>query len=144
MAAMLALFSGFSIVLNRVLNAEAGVRIGVTQSTVFNYITGLLVSLAALFIAREPFIPPSFENPMLFTGGLMGVCVIWLSNYAAPRLSVFLMTLIVFVSQFVTALCIDAFAGTPLSLLKALGGLCVLVGLVLYVLGEKKEVEADA
>lgn len=139
MGALLALLSGGTIVLNRTLNAEAGTRLGVAQSTVFNYITGLCTSLLVLLAVREPLVWPMPGVWFLYTGGLMGVCVVMLSNYAAPHMSVFLMTLLVFVSQFAAALAIDALAGLALSPLKALGGLFVLGGLVLYVVGERRD-----
>lgn len=141
---IMALLAGGSVVLNRVLNADIGKELGIRQGTVFNYITGLITSLIVMLILREPFVPLPTHNLLLYTGGMIGVAVVMLSNYAAPKLSVFLMTLLVFVSQFATALIIDGLSGLPLSWLKALGGAFVLGGLAVHVIGEKKRQEAVA
>lgn len=143
MGVILALLSGGSIVLNRMFNAELGKKLGLMPSTFFNYVTGLFISLLVLFVVHEPLTMPASGNWTMYTGGLLGVLVVTLSSFAAPHMSVFLMTLLVFVSQFLAALFIDAFNGLALSPTKALGGLLVLVGLVLYVLGEKKHSGAE-
>ena len=76
-------------------------------------------------------IPETFRQYAMYTGGLLGVIVVLISNIITPRMSAFLLTLIIFVSQLVSGIVIDALTGTPVSIGKLIGGALVLFG-VLY------------
>ena len=134
--AFMALLSGGTIVLNRMLNAEAGTRVGVWPSTLHNYVTGLLTSLALMLMTGTFFdtLPPQWY---LYTGGLIGVAVVVLSSVASPHLPAFLMTLLVFISQFLSGMLMDTLAGRSFSSVKLGGAAIVIVGLFVYILGEK-------
>lgn len=133
--------AGVSIVLNRMLNAQLGERIGVYRSTWVNYVTGLTLSLLILLIVREPFpTPPSVSGPgdlIMYTGGLLGVGVIVLSNIITPRLSAFFLTIVIFISQFSTGMALDYWMKGSLSPGQLVGALIMLAGLVLYSRGSK-------
>lgn len=137
LAIVCALMSGGTIVLNRMLNAEQGKRIGVWPSTVFNYVTGLLTSLVVL-VGMGAWgiggLPPTW---WLYCGGLIGVGVVAMSSLAAPHLPVFLMTLLMFVSQFGAGMVLDAVKGVGMVGWRAAGAAVVVLGLLIYVLGER-------
>lgn len=134
-AVVFGILAGASIVLGRMLNAGLSAHIGPYRSTFYNYVTGLLLSLALLLLSGEALpalsLPSSFRQYAMYTGGLLGVMVVMISNIITPRMSAFLLTLLIFISQLVSGVAIDALAGTPVSAGKIAGGALVLLG-VLY------------
>ena len=141
LAAISALLSGGTVVLNRMLNAALGTRLGLWPSTAFNYITGLITSLLLVLALGSWFTGPLPPIWYLYTGGLIGVAVVTISSAAAPHLPVFLMTLLVFVSQIVTGMIIDAAQGRATPAHKILGAIVVLAGLIVYVKGEHESTQ---
>ena len=72
----------------------------------------------------------SFTIPFYaYIGGLIGVFSITLSNYTAPKISVFYMTLLIFIGQIATGIVIDYFALNELSPGKIIGSILVAAGL---------------
>ncbi len=144
LAILCAVMSGGTIVMNRMLNAEQGTRIGVMQSTVFNYVTGLVTALALLvgFGAwRGVGLPGAW---WLYLGGMIGVGVVAMSSLAAPHLPVFLMTLVMFVSQFGAGMVLDALKGVGEGGWRIAGAALVVLGLLVYVLGERNTAPIEA
>jgi uncharacterized membrane protein YdcZ (DUF606 family) len=117
------------------VNARLSAVIGPYRGTFYNYVTGLSLSLIVLFISGEVFpalfLPETFRQYAMYTGGLLGVIVVLIANIITPRMSAFVMTLLIFVSQLVSGIVIDALTGTPVSIGKLVGGALVLLG-VLY------------
>ncbi len=136
MIVFLAILAGVSIVVSRFLNAGSADKNGLSVSTLMNYLTGLAVSLIVLTLARESggFQPKAHDtfNPLIYSGGLVGVVTVFLSSYLARRLPAFLMTLLIFIAQLLTALALDYLLTGQFSLMKLLGGLLVLGGLWHY------------
>ncbi len=136
MMVLVSILAGVNIVVCRFLNSGSAERNGLSMSTLMNYITGLTTAFAVLWIMREPgsFALKPFDSTTVFfyLGGTVGVITILLSNYLAPRLPAFLMTLLIFVAQLLTALALDYGLTGQFSLGKLLGGLLVLVGLWHY------------
>lgn len=140
MAVFMALLSGVSNVFNRMLNAEAARRLGVAQSTFFNYVTGLSTSLLVLLAVGEPFTPPPVnQGAFMYLGGLVGVATVSICSFAAPHLSAFSMTLILFVGQFLTSFVVDYLSGIALSPARLCGAAIVLLGLCAYLCCERGE-----
>lgn len=133
---VLGIASGASVVLSRMVNAGLGQRIGVYHSTRMNYITGLCVSLLALLIVREPMpvLAPvtGLRSVVMYCGGLLGVVTVVLSNIITPRLSAFVLTLIIFISQFSTGMLLDLLREGALSPGQIAGAGIMLAGLILY------------
>lgn len=139
MMELLAALSGATIVIGRMLNAQAGERIGLGRSTFNNYWVGLIVSIAALLISGERLaLPAQVGNALIYFGGPMGVAVVMLSSIVSLKISSLRMTLLSFVSQMAAALALDAWILGAFSIYRALGVLLVLTGLVLMSLGEQK------
>lgn len=129
----LSILGGASVVLGRMINAKLSVKIGTLQSTLLNYIVGLVFSLLIFFITGDRFkmgLDGFSSIPFwAYLGGLMGVIIIMTSNYITPRISAFYLTLLVFIGQLFLGIILDFFIFHELSLTKGIGGLLVLAGL---------------
>ena len=135
--------SGLSIVLNRIINSALAERIGLFPSTLYNYITGLIVSIIFVLISGESTMISSL-NPgtapfWAYLGGFTGVIVIVLSSYLTPKISAFYLTLLLFVGQLFTGMLIDFFNAGSFSLPKLIGGIFVLAGLTYNLVLDKKK-----
>lgn len=129
----LSILAGASVVLGRVINSRLCEKIGTLQSTLINYIVGLIFSIMFLFISQDKFkmsLKAFATIPFwAYLGGLIGVVIIMTSNYITPRITAFYITLLVFIGQLFIGCVIDYFVFHELSITKAIGGLFVLVGL---------------
>lgn len=130
---IIAILSGVSIVLSRIINANLAERIGLFQSTFYNFLTGLMFSTIIFLFINENYDLSSLSNFTIpfyaYFGGLIGVFSITLSNYTAPKISAFYMTLLIFIGQIVTGIIIDYFLLNELSVGKIVGSLFVTIGL---------------
>lgn len=134
--------AGVSIVVARIINAALASRIGTLQSTFFNYITGLTFSFVFLLISREALNSPVTRLGAIplwaYTGGLLGVMVIILSNFTTPRVPAFYLTLLIFIGQLFAGILIDYFISGDISAGKIIGGILVLAGLAYNLLLDRK------
>lgn len=139
---ILAFIAGVSIVVARIINANLGHKIGVFSSTFFNYVTGLFFSFIILLFTKEitaiSNLPLSKVPFTGYLGGFLGVMVVSLSSYAAPRISTFYMTLFCFIGQLFVGIIIDYINLGTLSLGKIIGGILVLLGLIYNLIIDKK------
>lgn len=130
---IIAILSGVSIVLSRIINANLAERIGLFQSTFYNFLTGLMFSTIIFLFINENYDLSSLSNFTIpfyaYFGGLIGVFSITLSNYTAPKISAFYMTLLIFIGQIVTGIIIDYFLLNELSVGKIIGSIFVTIGL---------------
>ena len=145
---LVAILSGVSIVVSRIINSRLGDEIGVFQSTFYNFLTGLLFSMIILFFSSENMNISSevlSSTPIIaYLGGLIGVISITLSNYVAPKISAFYMALLIFIGQLFTGIIIDYFTLGQLSIGKVIGGIIVCIGLSYNLNLDKKDAEAVA
>ncbi len=149
-AVIATLLTGFTIVMNRIINSSLAERIGIFQSTLYNYITGLVTSfLFALFI-RETNIQNGIDFGAIpfwaYLGGFVGVIVIVLSSYLTPRISALYLTLLLFIGQIFTGIIIDFFSTGEFAVSKLVGGLFVVGGLAynLFLDAQKESVKSEA
>ncbi len=140
-AVALSFASGVCIVLSRTLCACLAEKTSVNISTFYNYAVGLAVSLPVLFVLgggepawRAPYFSPEL---VFYTGGILGVAVVALSNITVGRLPAFTLTLLVFVSQIFTGLVLDSFLAGAVSVRSFAGGALVTAGLALNLLLDK-------
>ena len=130
MMELLAALSGAGVVVGRMLNAQAGARVGLGRSTFNNYWVGLVVCLLAMLLAGERLTPPEGGGTaFMYLGGALGVGVVMLSSLVALKISTLRLTLVAFVSQMATALALDAFFSGAFSAPRAAGSILVLLGL---------------
>lgn len=145
---LISILAGVSIVLSRIINSKLGDKIGVFQSTFYNFLTGLLFSMIILLFSKETFINTSHTLASIpfvaFIGGLIGVAFITLSNYIAPKISTFYMTLLIFIGQLFVGILIDYFTFNQLSIGKVIGGIVVSIGLAYNLVIDKQFEETNA
>lgn len=124
---------GVTNVLSRSVNFVLSEKIGMYQSTFFNYFCGLIGSLLILLISGEAFklITPSTYSgtPIIYAGGLVGVVLVTLLSFLSSKVSSFYLTLLVFVGQLFTGIIIDAFLTGRISIYQVIGGILVVIGL---------------
>lgn len=132
-AVIVTTLSGFTIVMNRIINSSLAERIGLFQSTLFNYITGLVTSLLFALFSRETNIQSGIDFGAIpfwaYLGGFVGVIVIVLSSYLTPRISALYLTLLLFIGQIFTGIIIDFISTGDFAVSKLIGGLFVVGGL---------------
>lgn len=140
------ILAGATIVVARMCNAELGRHIGNYKSTFYNYVTGLLGAILLLYATGGTLFPFSFREGsiIMYLGGLIGVCNMIISNYITPKMSAYVLTLLIFVSQLAAGIVIDALTGTPVSIGKVAGGILVLLGLLYNQRLDKKNVQPVA
>lgn len=145
---LIAVLSGVSTVIARVLNYVLAEKIGVLQGTFFNYVTGLLGSCVLLLISGDTlklFTKGAYSAPWwAYLGGLLGIVVIGLSSYLSSKLAAFYVTLLLFVGQLFTGILIDYISLGEFSLYKILGGILVCIGLGYnLILDQKADAKKD-
>ena len=128
-ACLMALSSGAARTFSRMVNAQLSERVGPVQSTLSNYLVGLLVSLLVLSVSRPPLHQVASLPWWAYSGGLIGVAFVLLLNITTPRLSAFTMTMLLFVGQIAMSIALDAWSAHHLGWSKPLGGLLILLGL---------------
>jgi uncharacterized membrane protein YdcZ (DUF606 family) len=140
---VLAVIAGFSIILSRILNANMALKIGIYQSTLMNYITGLSLSVMLVcFMPHE--IRYTTGIPFwAFAGGILGVMVIALSSYITHRVSNFDITLLIFIGQLATGAILDIVLGNPISTTKIIGGAMIIIGLGYNILVDRSDSKAQ-
>lgn len=130
---VLSLLTGVSIVVSRTLNAALARNTSVLTSTVFNYITGLCVSAAVLLIAgtSEPMMQMFSLSPKvwIYTGGIIGVCMVSLLNAVVCKISSFYMTLLLFAGQVFAGVALDGALTGSFSVNSLIGGFAITAGL---------------
>ncbi len=139
----IAILSGISVVVSRILNSNLAKEIGIFQGTLFNYVVGLFFSFIFLLLSNEISYVPALRLQGIpfwaYLGGLTGLLVVVLSSYVTPRISAFYLTLLVFIGQLFVGIIIDYFTLNKLSIGKIIGGLLVLFGLSYNLLIDKKQ-----
>ena len=135
--------AGIVVVFARSINANLARKIGLNSSTFFNFIVGLIVSFIVLILLGDGLgsyskvdigVIPSWA----YIGSVLGVGVVFLSNYTAMRISGFYLTLLIFIGQLFSGVLIDFVILDSLSIGKLLGGLLVLIGLSYNLLLDKR------
>ncbi|MEW9078922.1 DMT family transporter [Terrisporobacter glycolicus] len=130
---LFAILCGVSNVLSRSVNFVLSEKIGMYQSTLFNYILGLSGSFLLLLISGETFkllTPSSYSAPwFVYAGGLLGVVVVTMLSFLSSKVSSFYLTLLLFVGQLFTGIIIDALSTGRISFYQVIGGILVVLGL---------------
>lgn len=134
---LISIASGAIVVISRILNTKLSEKVGLIQSSFFNYFTGLLSSIILFSFFRDKITLNQFYDIPLYAylGGLLGIIVVILSSVVTPKLSSFYITLITFVGQLFTGIIIDYITFKTIPFTKIAGGLLVVAGLAynLYV-----------
>ncbi len=130
---IVALLSGGSIVMARIVNADLAKRIGIIRSTFWNYLSGFALAAILLLLSGELIRAAwgsSFTAPLWsYLGGLAGIIVIALSSFLTPRMSAFYLTILIFIGQLILGLLIDYLFLDKLSIGMVVGGCMVVAGM---------------
>lgn len=130
---LFAILCGVTNVLSRSVNFVLSDKIGMYQSTFFNYVFGLAGSILILLISGETFklfSASSYNAPWyIYAGGLLGVAVVTLLSFLSSKVSSFYLTLLLFVGQLFTGIIIDGLSTGKISIYQVVGGLLVVIGL---------------
>ena len=128
---LVSLLTGLTVVVSRSVNSQLAEHKSVIVSTWYNYVTGLLVSAAALLIAAAA---GAAIPAWAYLGGLLGAAVVLLSNLCVSRMSSLAMTLVMFAGQVFGGVAIDAVILGEFSWRSMAGGIFAFLGLVLNIL----------
>jgi len=135
LAVILALLSGVTIVINRIINATLSKHSSDLTGTLWNYLTGFVFSIpVVLIIGRKDLsLLPNLTNiPLwMFSGGIIGVVVIFISIYATPRINGVILSILIFIGQVFTSIILDFFLAGTIQIKLIYGSLIVLSGLLL-------------
>ena len=132
-AVIVSFASGISVVFSRTLNARLADLTSVRTCTFFNYLVGLCFSIIAFFILggnETGFASFAFSpNWYMYLGGIIGVCVVLLSNITVMKLSAFYLTLLVFIGQVFSGVILDVIITREVSYRNIIGGVFVTLGM---------------
>lgn len=128
---LISIASGAIVVISRILNTKLSEKVGLIQSSFFNYLTGLLSAVILLGIFKDKVNLNQFHNIPFYAylGGILGVIVVMLSSVVTTKMSSFYITLIIFIGQLFTGIIIDYISLKTIPFHKIIGGLLVVVGL---------------
>ena len=145
-AITLSFLSGITRTIGRMLNAQLSERIGLFQSTFYNYVLGFICSVLALLLNRKPVPVAALASGQIpiwaYFGGAVGVLFVVLSNFTAPKMPAFTMTMWIFVGQISAGVVLDGLIHQQLSLAKLVGGSLVLAGLLWNLSAGKNKYES--
>ncbi|MGL5977700.1 MAG: DMT family transporter [Erysipelotrichaceae bacterium] len=129
-----AFVGGICIVLTRMVCAKLAERYSIWDSIFVAFFTGSVFAILLFLLSNPTFALPSLARltPFMFTGGMIGIAINYLSNKVALHISVFTMTLLIFIGQMVTGMVLDWIQTQQLQPLKLLGACLVVVGLYFY------------
>jgi transporter family-2 protein len=144
LAVIVSFVAGVCIVISRTLNAKLSDLTSVWVSTFYNYLLGLIMAILAFFIlGRNELngikltISPDLY---IYFGGMLGVCVVFLSNITVAKISAFYLTLLIFVAQVFSGVLIDMVISQEFSSRNLTGGVLVAIGLCVNLLLDNKGV----
>lgn len=140
-AVFFSLAGGVTVVLSRTVNARLSKHTGEMQSSFFNHVVGLFVSIAAALIVSEPLqtVPFTIQTSWMYCGGILGVTIVLLYNITVPKVPAFRLTLLSFVGQVFTGIVIDILLNVTYSKASFTGALLVTGGIVLNMLLDQKK-----
>jgi transporter family-2 protein len=142
LAILMSFFAGVNIVISRTLNAKLAEYTNIRTGTFYNYLIGLLISVPVYFIfGRSEAVFADFVfSPKIYIyfGGIIGVCVVLLSNITVIKISAFYLSLFLFIGQVFSGILIDVIISQTFSPRNMIGGIFVAIGLTVNLILDKK------
>lgn len=136
-----AIIIGVSIVVAMVQNGALTEKIGYKNTTLVNFITGIMGTLTIFIMTRQSltsFLDLANMKPLGYIGGIMGVIVVLLSNIVIRKIPVIESAMLAYVGQLACGLLIDVLLGTSLSNGKIIGCVLILTGVMFNTYADKK------
>lgn len=142
LAILFAILTGVCIVVTRMINASLADKIGMLQGTFFNYMIGLICTCLLLPLetsTKNGFFSLFSTIPWwAYSGGLIGVIVILLSNYITPKISALYLTILIFISQLLVGILLDSILTKQIPIGDIIGGSLVFIGFIYNILIDQK------
>lgn len=128
---LISIASGAIVVISRILNTRLSEKVGLLESSFFNYLTGLISALILFSIIKDKVhFDELYSIPFwAYLGGALGIIIVILSSVVTPKMSSFYITLIIFIGQLFTGIIIDCITLKTIPFPKIIGGLLVIAGL---------------
>lgn len=143
---LISLASGVTLVVSRMMNADLAKSAGAVSGAFINHLVGIPAGLIALLLLGngEPPIASCVGAIPLwaYLGGIVGVIVVILTNYAVPQITALQATLLIFVGQISAGIVIDALTGTSQSKQFLLGVILVSLGAIAGAVAERRSAAA--
>lgn len=143
---LLVFSAGISIVISRQINAKLSMHCNPYTASFYNFFTGLVTAVVAYVIYRSLFSVSAINQPIrwedwwIFSGGIIALGVVILSNVVVLKISSFAMTIITFGGQILTGLLIDYLMMGSFSIQNFVGVLFALSGLGINLLLNRRRV----
>lgn len=134
MAVIWAITTGYLLTVSRLQNARLGQHIGHMHSSFVNHIVGLALATVVLAVGFAHF--PTWQRDipwMYYCGGLLGVFIVYGSNYSIAQLGATVGSIIIMGFQMLTSGILDHMEwlgakGHPLDVISILGIVLILAG----------------
>ncbi len=144
---LLALMTGGTVIIAIILNAKLAEKIGLTGSTLVNYIVGLLCSILLYVLINKGFhlqLSQIKSVPLIYlTGGLFGVGIVMMNSAILPKIPVVYTTVLIFSGELIVGISMDYFYFHLLPTGKIVGGVFILLGILYNMKVDKEESVAD-
>lgn len=139
----LAIISGVFVILSMITNANLAKRVGVFQSALVNYITGL-GGISVLMIVFGDMSLLKMETlsaipAWAYGGGFVGALIVASSNVVIPKIPAVYATLLFFIGQIIAGLSIDYFQYGLVDRMQFIGGGLVLIGMAYNIHIDKED-----
>lgn len=132
MSYIIAVLIGFTIVTSMVQNARLAKDISNAQTTILNFITGL-IGISLLFIISGTglaYFALVHQVPLLgFIGGALAVVVVFTSTVIIRKVSIIASSMLMYTGQMLAGFLIDYYRGIVLSPYKLLGCGLIIAGI---------------
>ncbi len=142
LAVLVSFLAGVILVISRTLNAKLADRTSMTASTFYNYLIGLIVAVPVYaLLGRNELLLTTFSfspEVYIYLGGIVGVCVVQLSNMIVAKVSGFYFSLFTFIGQVFSGILIDSLILRAFSPRILIGGILVTAGLCINLLLDRK------
>jgi transporter family-2 protein len=149
LAVILAFLAGVTVLIARTINANLAEVTSVQTGTFYNYVFGLLGSVIILLLLGRGDISnftfnfsTSISNWYLYLGGLLGVALVSICNFAVKKVSAFYFTLLLFIGQIFMGIIVDVILSGELVILNLVGGILVTLGLCVDLILDKHSISA--
>ena len=140
-AVLASLAAGAVIVVVRTLGAKLAEFTNIHISTFFNYLVGFVLTIPVFLLLGNN--ESGFANIVIspdwyvYLGGVLGVCVVLLSNMTVAKISAFYLSLLLFIGQIFAGVLIDALISRSFSPQNLIGGVLVTTGLCVNLLFDR-------
>lgn len=131
-AVFVSLLAGITVVLSRTVNARLSEETSPIAGSFVNHLVGLPICIILFLCIQRPLhVPVSTWNPIVYTGGILGVLVVMLFNITVPKIAAFHLTLLSFVGEIFAGIAIDIATHSGYSSSTFIGGIVISAGLLI-------------